>query len=60
MPGSTTTPGRAGARDVALARVAFRKWHGVGTQDVISFAAQWLAYVYPCQRFASHLTMRHA
>jgi hypothetical protein len=26
----------------------------------VHFAAQWLAYVYPCQRFTSHLTVRRA
>jgi len=28
----------------------------VGTQDEGTFAAQWLAYVLPCQRFANTLT----
>jgi len=28
--------------------------------DRISFAAQWLACMYPCQRFTSHLAMRRA
>ncbi len=52
MPGSTTTPGRPGACDNALVRVAFRDTDGVGTRIRISFAAQWLACTYPCQRFA--------
>ncbi len=60
MPGSMTTPGRSGARDFAPERVAFRSGDGVGTRDQISFAAQWLACAYPCQRFAPHLAVRHA
>ena len=60
MPGSLTAPGRPGARESAPRRVAFRCRYGVGTQDNLAIAAQWLAYVYPCQRFAPHLTMRHA
>ncbi|HEX5934744.1 MAG TPA: hypothetical protein VFY63_11315, partial [Pseudorhizobium sp.] len=51
MPGSATTPGRAGPRDLAPARVAFRRGYGVGTRDNPSFAAQWLAYASPCRRF---------
>ena len=43
MPGSTTTPGRQGACDNALVRVAFRQLNGVGTRDIISIVAQWLA-----------------
>ena len=60
MPGSSTTPGRRGACDGAPRRVALRLWNGVGTRNHFSIAAQWLAYVYPCQRFTSHLTMRRA
>jgi hypothetical protein len=60
MPGSTTTPGRQGACDNALGRVAFRQRNGVGTRDIISIAAQWLAYTSPCQRFAPHLAMWRA
>jgi hypothetical protein len=56
MPGSTTTPGRAGARDDAPTRVAFRESDHVGTRDYQAFAAQWLAYVLPCRRFARTLT----
>jgi hypothetical protein len=46
MPGSPTTPDRAGARDVAPVRVAFHSVNGVGIRDR-SFAAQWLAYALP-------------
>jgi hypothetical protein len=56
MPGSPTTPGRAGARDLAPTRVAFRSENSVGTRDSSSFAAQWLAYAYPYRRFTPALT----
>ena len=52
MPVSKTTPGRLGARVIAPIRVAFRHRNDVGTQDEGTFAAQWLAYALPCQRFA--------
>ncbi len=60
MPGSTTTPGHPSACDGAPRRVAFRHLNGVGTRDINSIVAQWLAYAFPCQRFAPHLTVRHA
>lgn len=60
MPGSATAPGRVHAGDGACARVAFHHLNGVGTQDIVDIAAQWLACAYPCQRFATHLTVRHA
>ena len=56
MPVSTTTPGRLGARTIAPIRVAFRQRNDVGTRDEGTFAAQWLAYALPCQRFANTLT----
>ena len=56
MPVSKTTPGRLGARVVAPIRVAFRHRNDVGTQNEGTFAAQWLAYALPCQRFANTLT----
>jgi hypothetical protein len=55
MPGSTTTPGRPGACDSALGRVAFRALDSVGTRDINSFVAQWLAYAFPYRRFADIL-----
>ena len=55
MPGSTTALGRAGARYSAPVHVAFRQPNGVGTQDDVDFAAQWLAYAIPCRRFAEVL-----
>jgi hypothetical protein len=55
MPGSPTTPGRAGTRDIAPVRVAFRNENSVGTRSNSSFAAQWLAYARPYRRFATAL-----
>src|SRR5258708_22540020 len=55
MPVSKTTPGRLGARTIAPIRVAFRHRNDVGTQDEGTFAAQWLAYALPCQRFTNTL-----
>jgi hypothetical protein len=60
MPGSLTTPGRPGTRDSALDRVAFRLSDSVSTRGKTCFVARWLAYAYPCQRFALHLAMRCA
>ena len=56
MPGSPTTPGRMDTRDDASIRVAFHENDHVGTRDYLAFAAQWLAYVLPCRRFAVTLT----
>jgi TPR repeat protein len=60
MPGSATTPGYPSACDGALRYIAFRYLNSVGTQDIFTIAAQWLACAYPCQRFATHLAARHA
>src|SRR4051812_8504207 len=60
MPGSWTTPGRAGARAIAPVRVAFRAFEHVGTQVAQVFAAQWLAYVLPYRRFADTLASANA
>jgi len=60
MPGSTTTPGPAGARAGAPVGFAFHSGDSVGTRDKFSIAAQLLAYAYPCQRFAPHLAMHRA
>jgi hypothetical protein len=54
MPGSSTTPGRPGARDSAPVRVAFRTRNSVGTRG-LAFAAQWLAYALPYRRFIAVL-----
>jgi hypothetical protein len=56
MPGSPTTPGRPGTREHAPVRVAFRDLKRVGTRDITSYAAQWLACALPCRRFALTLT----
>ena len=56
MPGSPTTPGRADTRVDASVHVAFRENEHVGTRVAQVFAAQWLAYVLPCRRFAATLT----
>jgi len=55
MPGSPTTPSRAGTRDFAPIRVAFRYFDDVGTRDYLAYAAQWLAYALPYRRFAATL-----
>jgi hypothetical protein len=44
-----------GARDNAPIHVAFRENDHVGTRDYLAFAAQWLACVLPCRRFADTL-----
>jgi hypothetical protein len=51
MPGSSTTPGRTGPRNNASVHVAFRDSDHVGARNYLAFAAQWLAYALPCQRF---------
>ena len=56
MPGSSTTPGRPGARVDVPVRVAFRLRNGVGAQDINLYEAQWLAYALPYRRFAAALT----
>jgi hypothetical protein len=55
MPGSATALSRTGARNNAPTRVAFRQRYGVGAQNDVDFAAQWLACAFPCRRFAEVL-----
>lgn len=55
MPGSTTTQDQTDARLGAPAHVAFRSVNSVGVLDMEPFAARWLAYTHPCQRFATCL-----
>ncbi len=55
MPGSPTTPSRPSACVGALSHVAFRYTDSVGTRDLFSIAAQWLACTYPDRRFADTL-----
>lgn len=57
VPGSSTTPGRRGARDCAPLRVALRVLNRVGTRNNTTIAAQWLAHTFPYRRFADHLTV---
>ena len=52
MPGSQTTQGRSGTRTDVPDRVFFRVSYRVGTPKIITFAARWLAYTFPCRRFA--------
>ena len=52
MPGSTTTPGCPDARVDASVHVAFRLRKSVSAQDMNLYEAQWLAYAFPCRRFA--------
>jgi hypothetical protein len=56
MPGSLTAPSRPDACDNASVRIAFRFAQSVGVSGLASFAAQWLAYAFPCRRFALALT----
>lgn len=60
MPGSDDDAEPPGARDDAPGRVAFCRLEGIGAPNGKSYAAQWLAYAYPCQRFAHGLTTAHA
>src|SRR5260370_9967132 len=59
MPGSSTTPDRPGARDIASVRVAFRARNSVGTRG-LAFTAQWLAYALPYRRFVAVLADANA
>ena len=54
VPVSKTTPGRLGARVIAPNHVDFLLLNEFGIQDEGIFAAQWLAYALPCQRFAAN------
>ncbi len=58
MPGSSTTPSRPSACVGALSHVAFRYTDSVGTRDLFSIAAQWLACTSPDRRFADTLADR--
>ena len=55
MPGSQTTQSRSDTRADVSDHVAFRETYGVGTLRFITFAARWLAYTFPCRRFADIL-----
>jgi hypothetical protein len=60
MPGSNDDAKPPGARDHAPGRVAFCRLEGIGAPKGKSYAAQWLAYAYPCQRFACGLATARA
>jgi hypothetical protein len=56
MPGSTTTPDPPSAR-IARSFVLLSMMMTMSAPGTtFSFAAQYLAYAYPCQRFAETLT----
>ena len=59
MPGSSTSRDRLCARVGAHFRFAFRYDKGVGV-PIDDFAAQWLAYAFPCRRFAPGLATGNA
>ena len=56
MPGSQTTQGRWVTRADVPYRVAFRVSYRVGTLEINTYAAQWLACTLPCRRFTGALT----
>ena len=58
MPGSQTTQGQPGTRSSAPVRVAFRQCNDVGPLKKNPFAARWLAYAHPGQRFVMCLAAR--
>ena len=60
MPGSSTTPEWEGARDIALPMLPSVICDHVGLRDFKFFAARWLAYALPCQRFAGILADTNA
>src|SRR5208337_4008111 len=59
MPGSATSRDRRCARVDAHPRLAFRRDKSVGV-PIDNFAAQWLAYAFPCRRFVSGLATENA
>ena len=54
MPGSTTTRGRRVSCDIDTSRVAFCGTENISTPN-LSYAAQYLACAFPCERFTSFL-----
>ena len=54
MPGSSTTRGRHVSCDIDTNRVAFCGTENISTPN-LSFAAQYLAYALPCERFTAAL-----
>jgi len=60
MPGSNDDAEPPGTCSVAPGRVAFCRLEGIGAPIEKCYVAQWLAYAYPCQRFAFGLATAHA
>jgi len=60
MPGSPDGAEPVSTCDIALLRVVFCRLEGIDTPVEKSFAAQWLAYALPCQRFMCSLATAHA
>ncbi len=54
-----TSPGQRGARDVVPHYFAFCYCDSIGTRN-FTYAAQYLDYMFPCQRFACSLTATRA
>jgi hypothetical protein len=55
MPGSDDDAEPPSTRVPAPGRVAFCRLEGIGAPNQKSYAAQWLAYAYPCQRLTCGL-----
>ncbi|HSY51245.1 MAG TPA: hypothetical protein VLC46_20735 [Thermoanaerobaculia bacterium] len=47
------------SRDIVMRRFAFCWTESIGIPKLF-YAAQWLAYAIPCQRFVTSLAERHA
>jgi len=60
MPGSNDDAEPARCSLDASCRVAFCRLEGIGAPIMKSYAAQWLAYVRPCQRFTCGLATARA
>ena len=60
MPGSIDGAELSGARESAPEHVAFCRLEGIGAPEGKCYAAQWLAYAYPCQRFTCGLATARA
>ncbi|MCW8796773.1 MAG: hypothetical protein OQK67_06880 [Chlorobium sp.] len=60
MPGSLTSWGQSCARVIALRLYCLLPLGGHGLPKFAHFAAQWLAYMHPCQRFTLILAVMRA
>ena len=54
MPGSSTTPGRSGARDNAPVRVAFHVSNRVGTREIAIFRGSMAGLCVPLSTLRRH------